>query len=69
MYAIRAGCGRIASVCLYAIRAYVDEQPMFACTLSVRKLTNSPCLRVRYSFGYGLIARVSVYANHAYADE
>ena len=77
-------CGRIARVCVYAIRTYTDGKPVFACTLFVRILTNSPflrvryfvrlrinrlCLRVRYSCVYAQIGRVCVSAVLEYADE
>jgi len=29
-------CGRVACVCVYAIRKYTDEYPVFAATLRVR---------------------------------
>jgi len=54
VYAIRCGCGRIARVYVYAIRADAD---------------NSPCLRVRYSCGSRRIARILVCATREYADE
>ena len=34
--------GRTARVCVYAFRADADEQPVFACTLFVRKRMFSP---------------------------
>ena len=63
------GCGRIALVCVYAIRADAEEWPVFACRLLVLMRTNSPCLGVRYSCGCGGIARVCVYAIGAVANE
>jgi len=46
-------CGRIASVCVYAILADTDESLMFACTFVVRNRTNSSSLHVHYSGGCG----------------
>jgi len=62
-------CGRITRVCVYAIRAYADEEPVFACTLFLRMRNNCLCLRARYSCIYGRITLVCVYAIRAYADE
>jgi len=42
---------------------------MCTCTLFVRVLKNSPCVRVRYSCGCGRIARILVYAIRADSEE
>jgi len=60
------GCGRIAHVSVYAIRADGNKYLLFECTLFLRFRTNSPCLRVQYSCGCG---RIRVYAIRAYAYE
>ena len=53
------GCERIALICVYAIRADADEQPVFARQLLVFMHTNSSSLRLSYSCIYGRIAPVS----------
>jgi len=54
---------------MYGIRAYEDEQLVFACTLFVMMRPNGPCLRVRYSCGCVRIDRVGMYGIRAYDDE
>jgi len=63
------GCGRIAHVCVYAIRADADEQPVFARPLFLCLGSNNPRLRVLYSCGCGRVARIYDYAIRAYTDE
>ena len=53
---------RIADVCVFDILSDAVELHVFSYTLS-------PCLRVRFSGGYGRIAGVCVYAISAYTDE
>jgi len=53
---------------MFVIRVYAYHSPVCAPTVFFRIRTNSPCLRLRFSFVCRRIARVCVYAIRAYTD-